>query len=238
MDNNSIVSWIEQEFQPVSLATPRETIFQNLANAVRYWNTCAAFPIVEMYNLNTSGYSPNGNFISGAIQLSTSYKGVYDVYPATQPDWILANYPVWSLLGISVIDNLTSDLIELSEAYKNFRYYCGMDFKWHYAKSDDPTVGPWLYTSNLPAGTTNCAVLGTRRILPNEPIVEEHILNWILYYTKALTKVAEGNTLRKTSAIGIQNDGQMLVTEGKEEVKALQDKLTQEGRWIAFCRRF
>ena len=191
-----------------------------------------------MYNLNTSGSTLNGNFISGAIQLDVTYKNVYDVYPATQPDWILANYPVWSLLGITVIDNLTSDLIELGEAYKNFRYYLGADFRWRFQKSDDPTIGPWLYTSNLPAGTTNCAVLGTYRIPPNTPITSEYILNWILYYTKALTKIAEGNTLRKTSAIGIVNDGDTLVKEGKEEVKALQDKLTQEGRWIAFCRRF
>jgi hypothetical protein len=188
--------------------------------------------------MQTLATNATGNLVGGAIQLPVTYKGVYDVYPATQPDWILANYPVWSLLGITVIDNLSSDLIELSEAYKNFRYYLGTDFRWRFQKSDDPTIGPMLYTSNLPMGTTNCAVLGTYRIPPNTPITSEHILNWLLYYTKALTKIAEGNTLRKTTAIGILNDGQSLVTEGKEEVKALQEQLIQEGRWTAFVRRF
>lgn len=236
MVENEILDWVKQEFQPVFLATPDETIRQFIANAKRYWNTHSAYPIVTMQQLSAAG--GNNNIGGGSIQLPVTYKGVYDVYPATQPDWILANYPVWSLLGITVIDNLTSDLIELSEAYRNFRYYMGTDFKWKFQKSDDPTVGPWLYTSNLPAGTTNCAVLGTYRIPDNTPITSEHVLNWMLYYVKALVKISEGNTLRKTDAVGIKNDGQSLVTEGKEEVKALQDSLAQEGRWICMSRRF
>ena len=228
MIDNEILDWVKQEFQPVFLATPDETIRQIIQNAKRYWNTHSAYPVVQMYQVPANG----------VIQLTTVYKGVYDCYPATQPDWILANYPVWSLLGITVIDNLTSDLIELGEAYKNFAYYMGTNFKWHYQKSDDPTVGPWLYTSNLPTGTTACAVLGTYRIPPNTPVTSEHILNWLLYYTKALVKMSEGNTIRKTSAVGIQNDGQVLLDEGKAEIKELQDKLAQEGRWISFCRRF
>jgi len=236
MVDNEILDWVKQEFQPVFLATPDETIRQMITNAKRYWNTHSAYPYVTMQTLAKGTVS--GNLVGGSIQLPVTYKGVYDVYPATQPDWILANYPVWSLLGITVIDNLTSDLIELGEAYKNFRYYMGTDFKYKFMKSDDPTVGPWLYTSNLPMGTTSCAVLGTYRIPVNTPITSEHILNWLLYYVKALVKTTEGNALRKTSAISIQNDGQMLMTEGKEEVKALQDSLAQEGRWIAMARRF
>jgi hypothetical protein len=235
MNSNEIIEWIRTEFYPTNLITPTETILQLYNNAIRWHNTHSSYPIVTMQNL---AVNVQGNLIGGAIQLPVTYKGVYDVYPATQPDWILANYPVWSLLGITVIDNLTSDLIELGEAYKNFAYYMGTNFKWHYQKSDDPTVGPWLYTSNLPTGTTACAVLGTYRIPLNTPVTSEHILNWLLYYTKALVKMSEGNTLRKTSAIGILNDGQVLLDEGKAEIKELQDKLAQEGRWISFCRRF
>lgn len=236
MTDNEILDWVKQEVQPVFWATPDETIRQNIANAKRYFNTHSAYPIVTMQTINLTG-GPN-NLCTGYVQLPVTYKGVHEVYPATQPDWILANYPVWSLLGITVIDNLSSDLIELSEAYRNFRYYMGTDFRWRFQRSDDPTVGPTLYTSNLPTGTTNMAVIGTARIVDNTPIVSEHILNWLLYYVKALTKIAEGNTLRKTDAVGIKNDGAALVTEGKEEVKALQDSLAQEGRWICFCRRF
>ena len=228
MIDNEILDWVKQEFQPVFLATPDETIRQIIQNAKRYWNTHSAYPVVQMYQVPANG----------VIQLTTVYKGVYDCYPATQPDWILANYPVWSLLGITVIDNLTSDLIELSEAYRNFRYYMGTDFKWRFQKSDNPAIGPMLYTSNVPVGTSAFAVLGTARIVDNTPVTSEHILNWLLYYCKALVKIAEGNTLRKVEAVGVKNDGTALITEGKEEVKALQDSLAQEGRWVAFSRRF
>jgi hypothetical protein len=50
--------------------------------------------------------------------------------------------------------------------------------------------------------------------------------------------MAEGNTLRKSDAIGIKNDGQQLIDEGKEEIKTLQEQLAQEGRWVSFTKRF
>jgi hypothetical protein len=228
MTDPECLQWVKVEFYPIMLATPDEAILQALGNAKRWFNTHSAYPIVEMFATDNLPY----------VQLTSAYKNVHQVYPATQPDWILANYPVWSLLGITVIDNLTSDLILLGEAYKNFRYYMGTDFKWNFQKSDNPLVGPKLYLSQVPQGTTNLCVVGSARIMDNTDITSEHILDWVLHYTKALVKMMEGNTLRKSLAIGIQNDGQNLLDEGKEEMKALQERLAQEGRWTSFCRRF
>lgn len=230
MTDDDILDWLNTEFYPVTLATPQETVLQILANAKRYFNTHSSYPIAQMFQA-----SPG----TPVIQLPTSYKGVHQVLPATQPDWILANYPVWSLLGITVIDNLTSDLITLGEAYKNYRYYMGTDFRWNFQKSDNPeTTGPKLLLSQIPSGTSNLCVLGSARIVSGQDITSEHILNWLLYYVKALVKIAEGNTLRKSTAIGINNDGQQLIDEGKEELMQLKDNLAQEGRWVNLCRRF
>ena len=71
-----------------------------------------------------------------------------------------------------------------------------------------------------------------------DEIKSEHILNWILYYSKALVQIIEGNTLRKASAIGITNDGDSLKSEGYEEKKNLEKQLAVEGRWISFCKKF
>jgi hypothetical protein len=229
MDTNDILEWLDTEFYPVTLATPQETIQQIIGNAKRYFNTHSSYPIAQMFPA-----SPGTPF----VDLTTAYKGVHQVLPATQPDWILANYPVWSLLGVTVIDNLTSDLITLGEAYKNYRYYMGTDFKWNFQKSDDPFIAPKLYFSNIPSGTSSICVIGSARIQHNTPITSEHILNWLLYYVKALVKITEGNTIRKSSSIGIVNDGQQLIDEGKEEVAKLQEQLAQEGRWVTLCKRF
>lgn len=310
MTKNQILEWLETEFFPISLATPQSTILQIIDNSIRYWNTHSSLPIVEMYDVAGTDV---------VLQLSPAYKGVHTVYPSQQPDWILQNYPLWSLLGITIIDNLTSDLIMLSEAYRNYKYYIGTDFHFHYEKSDNPAVGGKLYLSSMPSGATAAAVVGTKRIINGdisvatagtsgtfefppqafsfsltdgtqtftddagdgvlvssqsgysgtldyttgawtvtgwsaaivgtdtvatatytyeEDIKSEHILNWLLYYVKALVQIAEGNTLRKAGSIGIKNDGDQLMSEGREAKKDLEKKLEIEGRWVAFVRKF
>ena len=67
---------------------------------------------------------------------------------------------------------------------------------------------------------------------------DDYILDWILNYAKALLKQIEGNTLRKSSIIGINNDGQQLLNEGLDAQKELQESLSRDGRWLAFAKRF
>ena len=305
MLKKEIIDWIEQEFQPISLATPDETVGQLIDNAMRYWNTHSALPIVKMF--------PCGQ-TTVRLPLTPDFKSVAKVYPATTPDWVLQNYPLWSLLGITIIDNLTSDLVLLSEAYRNYKYYIGSDFNWHYEKSDDPAKGGSLFLTQIPSPTSSICVVGTKRIINGpvqlnttgtsgtfdfapvelfsltitngthtytdngagvlvssisgysgtidyatgvwtvtdwvgattgiatylyyEDMKSEYILQWILYYVKALVKMVEGNALRKTMAIDIKNDGQSLYEEGKSEKEMLEKKLADEGRWLTFVRRF
>ena len=313
MLKTDILNWVKQEFQPVDLATPNETVTQIVDNALRYWNTHSAMPLVKMFN--SSGIA------TSRIYLTPDFKSVVKIYPATVPDWVLQNFPMWSLLGITIIDNLTSDLVMLSEAYRNYKYYIGSDFSWTFQRSDDPAVGGALYLQQLPTATTSVCVVGTKRIIngpvqykliptdgtpigtygildffPFDPytfsmsngmhtytddgdgvlisdqsgysgtidyttgawmvtgwvgngdittnyvywenVKSEHILQWVLYYIKALVKMVEGNALRKTMAIDIKNDGQQMYDEGKTEKKELEDKLRDEGRWLTFARRF
>lgn len=314
MNDSEILDYIKTEFSPVQLATPDDTVIQMIGNAKRYWNTHNSFALVRMFQVGSSGATS-----SGRIQLTPDFKQVVRVYPATTPDWILGNYPLWSLLGITIIDNLSSDLIMMSEAFRNYKYYMGTDFKFTYQKSNDPGIGGHLYTTNLPSGTTNVCVVGTKRILNGpvtlnistaanngalecvpvesrsfsitngtqvftddgngvlassisgysgtinydtgvwavtgwsgnntgntgtasyiciEEVKSEYILEWMLQYIKALVKMVEGNTLRKTDAINIKNDGQQLYDEGKADKERLEERLASEGRWMCFARKF
>jgi len=234
MTREDIRSWVKTEFKPVMLATPDETILQVVDNAIRYWNTHSAFKIIEMVE-NVSPGVPR-------VALNSNFKNVVRVYPSTTPDWILQNHPLWTLLGITIIDNLTADLVMMSEAFRNYRYYIGTDFKFYFDRNDNPDAtngnGGYLYVTNLPQNTTAVAVVGTKRILPDEDITSEYLLDWILKYVKAQVKMIEGNTLRKSGAINIKNDGQELMNEGKDEVKTLQKQLMDEGRWVSFTRKF
>ena len=164
MLDGEMVEWIKTEFQPLSLATPDKTILQCVVNAKRKWNTSSAYPLVRMYDVPGS-INSNAGLGGNRIQLDPDYKNVIKVYPSITPDWILQNYPLWSLLGITIIDNLTSDLIELSEAYRNYRYYIGTDFQYKYIKSEDPWVGGYLNLVNMPSNATKAAVVGTKRIV-------------------------------------------------------------------------
>lgn len=227
MNKLEAMDWIKTDFLPVELITNDETILQQIDNAIRYWNVYSAFKYVKMYD----GSAPR-------IQLDVDFKNVVQVLPATTPDAILQNYPLWTLTGIMVIDNLSSDLVTLSEAYKNYRYYIGSDFHWQFEKSDDPAIGPYLYIQNAPSNVTRFCVVGTKRILPNEDIKSEFVLNFILNYSKALVKAIEGNTLRKSDAIGVKNDGQQLISEAKEELASLKEEINKSGRWFSFVKRF
>jgi len=227
MNKLETLDWIKTEFLPVQLITNDETILQQYDNAIRYFNTHSAFKYVKMYQA-----------MSPRLQLDVDFKNVVQVLPATIPDSILQNHPLWTLTGIMIIDNMSSDLVMLSESYKNYRYYIGTDFSFVFEKSDDPAVGPYLYMKNLPNNTTRICVIGTKRILPNEDVTSESVLDFLLNYTKALVKTIEGNTLRKTDAISVHNDGQAMINEGIEEIKELKARLAVDGRWFSMARRF
>jgi hypothetical protein len=319
MNDNEILAYLKTEFAPVTLATEDATILQMISNAKRYWSTHSAFAVVRMFPTSGAITLQAGATTSGRIQLTPDFKQVVKVYPSTTPDWILGNYPLWSLLGITIIDNLTSDLIMLSEAFRNYRYYMGTDFHFTFQKSNNPGVGGYLYTTNLPTGTTGICVVGTKRIVNGpvalnidtsatagileltpitagtlilsngtqtytddgngvlvssesgyagtidydtgewtvdawlnnnaqctgtanytcvEEIKSDFILEWLLAYSKCLVKMCEGNALRKMSAVAVQNDGQQLYDEGKEEKKELEEKLNIESRWLCFAKKF
>lgn len=232
MIRSEIISWVNQEFEPVQLVTGSETISQFIGNAIRYLNTHSAFRYGEMLTVSSGTQS---------IQVSTNIKTVVKALVTPPQEWITQNYPQWSLLGISMLDSVNNDLIMMTEAFKNYKAYISGDYKWYFEASSDPSVGGTMYFYNLPQNVTRVYALGTRRFkLDNETddLNDEHALRWVLEYTKALTKQAEGNALRKSSAIGVSNDGQQLYQEGREEMLALQKQIFEEARWLCFAKRF
>lgn len=222
------LQWIKTEFAPLVLATPDDTIKQFVENAIRYWNTHSAYKISAMIP-----------YTVGQIraELPAQFKCVADVIPNRKTTWIWNDHPLWTLTSIQILDSVTTDLIMMSEAFRNYRIYVGADFRWWHYRSDLLTSGGYLYCINVPGGTTSLFVIGTKRILPDEDITELHIKDWILRYTKALVKQAEGNTLRKAATVHLTTDGQQLVDEGMKEMEDLQKDLERSSRWVVFIKR-
>ncbi len=229
MTKIQILDWVRTEFLPLNLATEERTILQIIDNALRYFNTHSAYPHFEM----VSNVSPDQH----RIQCSKQFGTIAQVYPATQNLWVLQNYPMWSLLGVSVLDNVTADLVQMYSAYQTYATYIGLDFRWSEVTSENPAFGPELFLTNIPVNTTSLCVVGSRRFDSTEDIRAEWVLDWLLKYVKALVKKAEGNILRKSTIIDVKNDGQELMTEGKEEEKDLEQRLSDEGRWLVFGKR-
>lgn len=222
------VSWIRTEFLPLTLITPLVSIEQCIENAIRYWNTHSAYKISQVVD-----YSANSN----RVQLDPEFKAVVDVLPTAATTYIWSSHPLWTLVGLTVLDNVTSDLIMMSEAFRSYQIYVGTNFRFAYKRSDDPTIGGHLYCVNVPANTQSLLAIGTKRITKNEDIKSQYILDWILFYSKALVKQIEGNTLRKTMIIDTPLDGAELLREGREEVKDLQESLARDSRWVIFMKR-
>ena len=228
MERTDIKEWLDTEFMPIQLATPDDTIYQVINNAIRYWNTHSGYRISQVFDY------PAGTI---RVRIDAQFKHVVKVYPTKTTTWIWNDHPLWTLLGITVLDNITSDLILMSEAFRNYRQYVGTNFRCWFERSTDPTEGGYLYAINVPSGVQSLYVVGTKRVESTETIKDDYILDWVLQYSKALLKMIEGNTLRKSSIIGIKNDGQEMVNEGKDEQKMLQESLARDGRWVALAKR-
>lgn len=155
----------------------------------------------------------------------------------TGPPFIGSNKIVWTLMGITVLDNVTGDLVMMSEAFKNYRIYVGTDFQWKWVMSTNMNEGGWLYAINVPAQTQKLYVLGTKRITEFEDVVIEVVYDWVLRYSRALLQQIEGNTLRKAQLLNYQLDGQQMVDDGKEKAKDLEERLAEDARWLIFAKR-
>jgi len=228
MTKSEIKDWIIRDFQPVSLATPSQVIDQQIDNAARYWNTHSAYKVVRMYDLTSQD----------AIQLDKEIKTVVRCYPSTLEANVLSAHPMWSLLGLLTLDRYTHDIMLLQHTFGGYNIYIGNDFRWKFIRSESRDEGGWLYLQHVPKIADKLAVVGLKRLfIAEDDIQDEFILDWILQYSKALVKVIEGNTLRKAQIVGIANDGEELLQEGKEEVEKLQKKLKQESMWAMLARR-
>jgi len=97
--------------------------------------------------------------------------------------------------------------------------------------------GGYLYVDNIPSGCTGFTVIGAKRIFDTDDIQDQFIVDFLLGYSKALCRIAEGNVLRKSSIIDITNDGQQNIDEGKEELEKWKQDLFDNGRWMSFARR-
>lgn len=230
MHKTEMVEWIRREFAPIELITEDETILQQVDNALRYWNTHSAHKVIKMFPFAAS---------KGCIDIPQEFRLVTRVYPADAPDHIWRNNPTWLLTGIYMLESHTQDLIAMTQSFKDYKVYMGLQLAFYFNRNPDPEQPHKLIINNMPAGNSAICVEGVKRIKVEEDalIVDEHIQDWILYYAKALVKMVEGNILRKSSSSGIVNDGQELLSEGKEERAELQQRLAAEGRWMAFIQR-
>lgn len=229
MVKSEILHWVAGEFAPLPLATPSELLEQQLETAIRYFNTHSAVKNIATIPITTNQVK---------VSLPLDFKLITHVYPNMQQTNIMQNHPMWSLLGLQVLDNMTSDLISITESLKNYRIYIGNEFKWKFVNSGDVTEPSYILCNNIPVGSTGLTVIGAKRISLDDDITHEHILEWVLEYFRSLVKISEGRLLRVTDIVGIKNDGAALLSEGKEEKKALEDRLAVEGRWLAMSRRF
>jgi hypothetical protein len=227
-DYTKYLTWLKQEFAPLTLATPDTTIAQIVENSIRYWNQHSAYKLSTMVD-----YAPG----TKRVQLNKQFKTVVDCYPDKTTTWIWNDHPLWTLLGITLLDNITGDLILMSEAFRNYRVYVGTDLQWIFEKSDDPGEGGYFYAINVPNGTSKLYIVGTKRITEDEDVLVEQVLDWIYRYSKALLKQIEGNTLRKAAVANVPTDGQEMINEGREEMKDLQHELEVNGRWVVLARR-
>jgi hypothetical protein len=229
---DTIVSWIQTQFAPITLATTTANIQQQIYNAKRYFNGHSAFPRVE-----TVSY-PGGD----VVELDEHFKSVVQVYPGQATTWLLNNHPLWSLLGIPIIDHVSSDMITMSAGFKNYQTFVGTDFRFTFlppmATNFGSEEGGKLYLSTVPMGVSTLTVVGSHRIVGDEDIESQWILDWIQRYTYALVMICEGQTLAKAAIADVKGiNATQMIQQGLDDKKSLQDELSEQGIWLVMAQR-
>lgn len=160
MKIEGMIEWIIVEYQPLEFSVPNETVEQIIKNAIRYFNNNSAVRVTEMVDV-----------LSPKTMVPKTIKAVSQVVPARNSMVNAAyNLPMWTLLGVQVINALNTDLIMLSETYKNMSIYMGKDFQWQFIPSDNP--GDFEVTDDLTgSGTLWTPTLAHGNILPGTVIV-------------------------------------------------------------------
>jgi hypothetical protein len=224
-----------KSFQPLALALTPSAVDLAVEQSILDWNTHSAYKVVRMFPV--PGTLVTGGAVEAHIQLNAEIKTVVRAYPSTMQEELFSNHPMWVLLGFITLDRYTNDLMLLSHTFEGYRIYLGNDFRWKWIRSDDSTKGGWLFLQQVPRGSSAVAVIGTKRILPNEDILDEFIYGWIRQHARATVMMLEGNILRKSQMIGLQTDGQTMVDEGLKERDRLIETLRKESRWIMMAQR-
>jgi hypothetical protein len=228
MKKSQMLEFVQNEFLPLELSLASEALSQVYDAALRYFNIHSGLKNMKMFDVTESTVK---------VTLDTSFSTVAQVYPSAIQSDIIQRHPWQILLNMTLIDNMTNDLVMLSHAYQEYLVYMGKDFSFTFIDATDSDVAPYLLVENVPQGTTKLCVVGTKRIVANEDVKQEFALDWLLRYMVALTKIKEGMILRKADIIDVKNDGNNLISEGKEEKKELEDILAAESRYLAFGRR-
>ena len=159
MTRPQIYDWLVRSFDPITLATPQESVMQLIDECVDYWNMHSAYRIAAFLPVTAK-----------VIELPLEMKMAVECMPNVAQVQLLQDFPNTLLLGMTVLDNLTTDTILLSEGYKNYRTYMGGQFAWQEIRSEDPTVPNRVVINNLNSACTDIFVVGAKRILPLEDI--------------------------------------------------------------------
>ena len=232
MTPQDILTYMKTAYAPLQYAQPDATLLQNIQQVIYYWNTHSGHRLLRMYPATSSG--PSSQTI---ITLDPDIKTVVEVLPSAQQMAIALADPTWTLFGIQVMNYMSADLIAINEGYKNYLSYLGNDFRWTYEPSQSPAVGGTLMIQCLPSPATRVAVIGTKRILVNEDVTSEHILDWLTRGCIAYSLIKEGNILRKAGSINVKHDGQEILNENTEIWDNLKKELQANSRWVCLAAR-
>ena len=224
-------TWITNKFLPSPCVVPKSAIQQNIEEAFAYWNRFSAYKITfqQAVSRSTEGRAH--------VVLPANVKGVVKVLANTSQDPVFSATPEYALLGLSVLPNYTSDLIDLQHAFGGYRVYLGQDFRWKFMRSEDETVGGDLYLQSLPRESSTVVVIGTKRINVDEDITDTHIYDWLRRYAYALTRKQHGDALKNAGMVGVMTPGADHVTDGDKMLAELQEELRKSGRWALLGQR-
>ncbi len=219
MNKSEMVSYIVDEYLPVSMAVPTSVVTKQVEEAIRWFDR-------EGADIRLQTFPYGGTVVK---ELPSYVDIVMEVYPSNVVTELFTAQTL--LLGVTILDYDLEVLVPKFAHLSTLRTFLSSKFRWKWVK-------PNLYIG----GTTTDFGFITVQYMYHYDYTDATLditgtsLDYVLRYAKAMTDIREGRARRLGSIIDAPVDGDTLVSEGAMELDRVKEELINKRRLVAISR--
>jgi hypothetical protein len=221
LTKSEIVTYIRDELLPIVPVSSESATLKGVEEAIRWYDREGATLVYEQFDFST------------IITLPSRVDQVLDVIMDHVVNEIFTAQTL--LLGVTILDYDILTLALKQNHLADLRTFLASRTRWRWIK-------PYLHFDGNTQGTTYVIVKYLKHYdytsATDDISSSDSGLDWIIRYSRAKFKQAEGRILRMGSVINTPMDGSEMYREGTDELKEVKDELIAKRPLVVGTRTF